>query len=74
MPHTTQENFGGPEKFFLIALAHTSLRNYYKMNFVLMQDHKYTLADIESMVPFEREIYTGLLRQQLEKERLEQGN
>jgi len=34
-----------------------------------MQYHKYTLSDIENMIPFEREIYTTMLRQYLEEEK-----
>lgn len=38
-----------------------------------MQYHKYSLYDIESMIPFEREIYVAMLIKFLEeeKERLE---
>lgn len=38
-----------------------------------MQYHKYSLREIEEMIPFEREIYTALLIQYLdeEKQRLE---
>ena len=43
------------------------------MNFALMQYHKYSLREIEEMIPFEREIYVSLLVQYLdeEKQRLE---
>lgn len=43
------------------------------MNFALMQYHKYSLREIEEMIPFEREIYIALLVQYLdeEKQRLE---
>lgn len=43
------------------------------MNFALMQYHKYSLREIEEMIPFEREIYIALLIQYLdeEKQRLE---
>lgn len=34
-----------------------------------MQYHKYTLADIENMLPFEREIYVAMLIQYLEEEK-----
>lgn len=34
-----------------------------------MQYHKYSLTEIENMIPFEREIYVGLLVDYLEKER-----
>jgi len=39
-----------------------------------MQHHKYTLSDLEHMMPFERQVYVTLLIQYLEeeKERLEQ--
>jgi hypothetical protein len=39
------------------------------MNFALMQYHKYTLEDIENMMPFEREIYVAMLVQYLEEEK-----
>ena len=40
-----------------------------------MQYHKYSLQEIENMIPFEREIYVALLVQYLEeeKQRLEQS-
>lgn len=58
-----------------MALAHDNLYNFYKMNFALMQYHKYNLNDLESMVPYEREIYVAMLIQYLEEEklRLQQG-
>lgn len=34
-----------------------------------MQYHKYTLEDIENMMPFEREIYVAMLVQYLEEEK-----
>ena len=33
-----------------------------------MQHHKYSLADIESMMPWERDAYTTLLTQHIEQE------
>ena len=41
----------------------------YKMNFALMQHHGYSLAEIENMIPFEREVYVGMLVQWLEEEK-----
>jgi hypothetical protein len=35
-----------------------------------MQHHKYSLTEIEDMVPWEREIYSTLLIQHLEEEEL----
>jgi hypothetical protein len=39
------------------------------MNFALMQYHKYSLAELEEMIPFERELYVGMLVQYLEEEK-----
>ena len=39
------------------------------MNFALLQYHKYSLVDIEDMIPFEREIYVHMLIQHLEEEK-----
>ena len=41
---------------------------YYKTNFGLMQHHKYSLEDIENMMPWEREVYVTLLTQYIEEE------
>jgi hypothetical protein len=42
------------------------------MNFALMQYHKYTLQDLENMIPFEREIYVAMLVKYLEEEKQKQ--
>ena len=44
------------------------LENYFKLNFALMQYHKWSITEIENMMPFERDIYTILLKQHLEEE------
>ena len=46
------------------------------MNFALMQHHKYSLTELENMMPWEREIYMGLLAKwvQDENERIEKEN
>jgi len=36
-----------------------------------MQNHKYSLTDIELMIPWEREIYVALLLDQIKKEKEE---
>ena len=35
----------------------------------MMQHHNYSLTELESMIPWEREIYIGLLLKFLEEER-----
>ena len=44
------------------------MENYYRTNFGLMQHHKYSLSEIENMVPWEREVYIGLLVEWLKEE------
>jgi len=49
------------------------LKNYYETNFAMMQHHKYSLTELENMLPWERNLYVSLLVEYLkqEKERLE---
>ena len=42
-------------------LSHNSLANMYHTNFSLMQHHKYSLTELENMIPFERDLYVQLL-------------
>ena len=51
-------------------MAHIDLESYYKLNFSLMQHHKYSLTEIENMMPWEREVYLGLLNQYIKEENL----
>jgi|TARA_B100000131_G_scaffold185561_1_gene178667 hypothetical protein len=51
-------------------MAYMNLESYFRVNFALMQYHKYSLTEIENMMPWERDIYVGLLRQHLEEEEL----
>jgi len=53
-------------------MAHMNLENYFRLNFAMMQYHKYSLTDIENMMPWERDIYVGLLQSHLEEERLKE--
>ena len=49
-------------------MAHIDLESYFKINFSLMQHHKYSLTEIENMMPWERDIYLALLNQYIEEE------
>tara|TARA_R100000742_G_C4279608_1_gene104732 strand:- start:9180 stop:9362 length:183 start_codon:yes stop_codon:yes gene_type:complete len=51
-------------------MAYISAESYYNLNFSLMQYHKYSLTEIENMMPFERDIYVSLLKNYLEAEKL----
>jgi hypothetical protein len=48
------------------------LENYIRINFSLMQYHKYSLTEIENMIPWERDIYVELLKQHIEEEQTKQ--
>ena len=50
--------------------------SYYELNFALVQHHKYSLTELENMMPWEREIYTNLLLQHIKEEnkRIEKEN
>tara|TARA_B100000945_G_C20364732_1_gene588986 strand:- start:544 stop:729 length:186 start_codon:yes stop_codon:yes gene_type:complete len=53
-------------------MVHMDLENYFRLNFSLIQYHKYSLTEIENMMPWERDIYVGLLQSHLEEERLKE--
>jgi hypothetical protein len=51
-------------------MAHENLESYYKTNFALLQHHKYSLTELENMIPWERDVYISLLQQYIEEENL----
>ena len=51
-------------------LSHNSLANYYSLVFSLAQHHKYSITEIETLMPFERDIYVAMLIDYLEKEKI----
>ena len=51
-------------------MAHIDLASYYKINFALMQHHKYSLTELENMIPWEKDIYLILLQEYIEEENL----
>jgi len=51
-------------------MAHMNLENYFRLNFAMMQYHKYSLTEIENMMPWERDVYVTLLKQYIEEENL----
>ena len=48
---------------------HDSLMNHYKTNFALMQHHKYSLTELDNMMPWERDVYVNLLLAHLQEEK-----
>jgi hypothetical protein len=51
-----------------LIIGHESLENYFRVNFALVQYHKYSLTEIENMIPWEREIYLTLLENHIREE------
>ena len=51
-------------------MTHIDLESYYKLNFSLIQHHKYSLTEIENMIPWEKDVYITLLEQYIEEENL----
>ena len=49
-------------------MGYSTLPNFYKTNFAMMQHHKYSLYDLENMIPWERYIYIDLLKQYIKEE------
>jgi len=47
---------------------HENLESLYRTNFALMQYHKYSLSELEDMIPWEREIYVEMLTQHIKEE------
>lgn len=48
--------------------SYDNIVNYYKVNFALMQHHKYSLAELENMIPWERYVYIDLLQEHIRKQ------
>jgi len=53
-------------------LSHTNLGLYYKTIFSLAQHHKYSIAEIENLLPYERDIYVDMLVDHLEEQKANQ--
>jgi hypothetical protein len=49
-------------------MSHIDLESYFKLNFSLIQYHKWSLTEIENLIPWERDVYVILLKQHLEEE------
>tara|TARA_Y100000287_G_C14227581_1_gene359876 strand:- start:901 stop:1074 length:174 start_codon:yes stop_codon:yes gene_type:complete len=46
--------------------------NMFETNFALMQHHKYSLTELEDMMPWERDVYVNLLMRYLREEEARQ--
>ena len=50
-----------------------SLADFYVLQFQLHRYHHYAWSELESMIPFERDVMVNLLLQVMEQERLSQA-
>ena len=50
-------------------MKYNTLENYYRTNFIFMQHYKWSLSDIDSMYPFERDLYIMFLKQDQEHQK-----
>ena len=61
MQFETDYETGGSGRFFSLGLSHETLENHYKTNFRMMHSYKYSLSELNEMIPWEREVYIILL-------------
>lgn len=64
----SQESHKGTIKFFLLSLSHIDMISYYKTNFLLMYKHKFSITELEDMIPYERDVYISLLENYIEEQ------
>ena len=49
-------------------MRYETLENYFRTNFALMQFHKYSLTELENMIPWEYSLYVTIISQHIEQE------
>ncbi len=56
-------------------MSHNTLENYYSTIFSMVQHHKYSITELENLMPFERDLYAEMLVNYLkEVEEMRQRN
>ena len=50
---------------------HDNIENFYKTNFEVIQHHKYSLFELENMIPWERYVFIDLLSDFVKKQEQE---
>ena len=46
---------------FSVTLSGSNLMNYYKLSFDLINNHNFSLTELNGMLPWEREVFVNLL-------------
>jgi hypothetical protein len=49
-------------------LSHSNLYVYYQKIFAMAQHHKYSITEIEQMMPYERDLYFDMLIEFIKKQ------
>lgn len=49
-------------------MSHSSLANYYKVLFSLVHHHKYSISDIENLIPWERALLIDMVTSHVREE------
>jgi hypothetical protein len=53
-------------------MSHNNLVNYYQVNFNLMHHYKYSLTEIENMLPWERDVYVNMVMDLIKEQQQQQ--
>lgn len=59
---------GGSQRFFYLTFRGKNLRSYYGNMFTLTHQYKYTLTELENMIPWERDLYIGMVNNWVKEE------
>jgi hypothetical protein len=54
-----------------VGLSHNTLARYYSLIFSLAQHHKYSITEIENLIPYERDLYVDMLLEFLDQQKKE---
>ena len=50
-------------------MGYIGLESYYETNFSLIHHHKWSLTEIENLIPWERDVYVTMLSEHLQEEK-----
>lgn len=53
-------------------MSHEKLEDHFKINFIMTFHHKYSLTELDEMLPWERAIYVALIQNYLKEEKEKQ--
>jgi hypothetical protein len=59
--------YGGTAKFFALIFGNNTLLPYYATNSSLMINYKYSLYDLENMLPWERDLYIAFIEEHIRR-------